>query len=87
MGSTMTSEGTYELNADGWGGFSDSGAFRLGPLPGNPTSGAGRISVSGIKDGVAQELVLLLDHQSLQPPGAPALVNSDIGAAFVAQRR
>ncbi len=87
IGSTLTTTGTYTLNADGWGSFKDSGAFRLGPVPGNPMTSAGRFSVGKIRGGIAQELVVLIDHQSLQPPGAPMLVNSDIGASFVARRR
>lgn len=87
IGTTLTSEGSYELGADGWGTYTDAGAFRLGPIPGNPASGAGRIAVTQIRGGVAQEVVLLIDHQSMQPPGAPGLVNSDIGASFTARRR
>ena len=87
MGSTLTTKGSYTLNADGWGTFSDRGAFRLGPVPGNPTTSAGRFAVSQVRGDIAQELVVLIDQQSLQPPGAPMLVNSDIGASFVARRR
>ncbi|MDJ0655849.1 MAG: hypothetical protein QNJ40_16910 [Xanthomonadales bacterium] len=87
IGSTMTSEGRYQVNADGWGSFEDTGFFRLGPVPGNPASGAGRLSVLSTRYGTAQEIAVLIDHQSLQPPGAMQLVNSDIGASFVAKRR
>ncbi len=87
MGSTLTTSGTYQLGADGWGSFTDSGTFRLGPVPGNPTSSAGRLAVSQMRAGIAQELVVLIDQQSLQAPGAPMLINSDIGASFVARRR
>ncbi len=85
--STLTTQGTYQLGADGWGSFSDTGTFRLGPVPGNPMSSAGRFTVSTVRGGVARELVVLIDQQSLQGPGAPMLVNSDIGASFVARRR
>lgn len=87
IGSTLTAQGTYDLKPDGWGQFADRGAFRLGPVPGNPTTGAGRVAVTRIRGGVAQEIAVLLDHQSLQPPGVMVLVNSDIGNAFVATRR
>ncbi len=85
--STFTAEGTYRIGADGWGSFADTGTFRLGPVPGNPMSSAGRFTVASLRGGIARELVVLIDHQSLQGPGAPMLVNSDIGASFVARRR
>ncbi len=85
--STLTAEGTYQLGADGWGSFADTGTFRLGPVPGNPMTSAGRFTVADLKAGVAREVAVLIDQQSLQAPGAPMLVNSDIGASFVARRR
>ncbi len=85
--STLVTQGTYQLGADGWGSFADTGTFRLGPVPGNPMSSAGRFTISTVRGGVARELVVLIDQQSLQGPGAPMLVNSDIGASFVARRR
>ncbi len=85
--SAFTAEGTYQLGADGWGSFSDVGTFRLGPVPGNPMSSAGRFTIAKLRGGIARELVVIIDQQSLQAPGAPMLVNSDIGASFVAQRR
>ena len=87
MGSSFESVGRYQLGADGWGSFSDSGSFRLGPVPGNPMTSAGRFTITDIRGGVAREIVVLIDQQSLQGPGAPMLMNSDIGAAFVARRR
>ena len=85
--STLTTEGTYQVGADGWGSFADTGTFRLGPVPGNPMSSAGRFALANLKGGVARELVVLIDQQSTQAPGAPGLINSDIGASFVARRR
>ncbi|MDJ0748019.1 MAG: hypothetical protein QNJ11_00980 [Woeseiaceae bacterium] len=85
--STLTAEGTYQLGADGWGSFADMGTFRLGPVPGNPMSSAGRFTIANVRGGIARELVVIIDQQSLQAPGAPMLVNSDIGASFVARRR
>ncbi len=87
MGTTLTTRGKYHIGADGWGRFSEQGTARLGPLPGNPASLAGRIALRKMRGGVAQEIVFLIDHQSLQGPGAPGLINSDIGASFVARRR
>ncbi len=87
MGATMTSSGSYELNADGRGSLRDTGVFRLGPIPGNPASGDLHIRVSSIRGGLAHKVHILLKQQSVQPPGAPMLMNSDIGAAFVAYRR
>ena len=85
--STLTAQGTYQLGADGWGSFEDTGKFRLGPVPGNPMSSAGRFTVASLRGGIAREVVVLIDQQSLQGPGAPMLANSDIGASFVARRR
>ena len=86
-GTSFETKGTYQVDADGWGTFADTGLTRLGPLPGNPSSSAGRFALGKVRKGVAHELVLLIDHQSLQGPGAPGLINSDIGASFVARRR
>ncbi len=87
IGSSLVTRGRYALGAGGGGEFSDAGEFRLGPVAGNPTSGAGRIVVSRVRGGVARQVHLLIDHQSLVPPGGQISVNSDIGASFVAYRR
>ncbi len=88
LGSAFESAGTYTVDADGWGQLEDVGTFRFGAVSGLPMASVLQFSLGrlGVR-GVARELNLLVKNQSTQFPGAPMLINSDVGAAFVAVKR
>ncbi|HKJ17354.1 MAG TPA: hypothetical protein VJ984_08400 [Xanthomonadales bacterium] len=88
LGSTLTSEGDYTVSPSGWGEWHEEGEFRLGPVPNNPASGYAQFSVGKLDpSGKAEEIHFVIKNQSLQAPGAPMLINSDMGGSFVARRR
>jgi len=88
LGSTLTSEGEYKIFADGWGEWSEEGEFRLGPVPHNPAAGHAQFAIGPLdRSGIAEEIYFLVKNQSIQAPGAPMLINGDVGATFVAKRR
>lgn len=88
LGSSLSTRGSYTLSADGWGEWTDEGSYRIGPIPDIPAVGFAQFTVAAVShSGLAGEIHILIKNQSLQLPGAPMLINGDVGGSFVAHRR
>lgn len=88
LGSSLSTRGSYTLAADGWGVWTDEGSYRIGPIQDIPAVGVAQFAVAAVsQSGLAREIHILIKNQSLKLPGAPMLINGDVGGSFVARRR